>query len=92
MVLAGAVLAMLGACQSQAGVLAKWLDRSSWFAVWRLSFICPVPCCKEIRVSLKRGQFPLELHHRLWSLVSSGSGNTGGHSPTDSHTHRYSHL
>ena len=35
-------------CLSQAGIVSKRLDKSSWFLAWRFSAICPTVCDKEI--------------------------------------------
>ena len=38
---------------SQAGIVSKLLDESSWFLVWRLPSVHPTLCCKEIFISPK---------------------------------------
>jgi len=43
----------LSVCSSQAGVVSKRLDESSWLSAWRLSSICPTLCSKKISVSPK---------------------------------------
>ena len=38
-------------CLSQAGIVAKRLEESSWFLAWRLPSNYPTLCCKEIWAS-----------------------------------------
>ena len=49
--------AVLAVCQSvrlsQAGIVSKRLDKSSWSFVWMLPSTYPTLCCKEIWVSAK---------------------------------------
>jgi len=40
-------------CLSQADVVSKRLDESSWFLAWRLPSIYPTLCCPKISVSPK---------------------------------------
>jgi len=48
------------ACPSQAGIISKRLDKSSWFVAWRLPFTYPTVCFKEFGYLQKLGYFPLE--------------------------------
>jgi len=43
----------LSVCPSQAGIVSKQLDESSWFLARRLPSTDPTLCCKEIWVSPK---------------------------------------
>jgi len=47
-------------CPSQAGVISKRLDESSWFLAWRLPSTYPTLRFKEIRVSLEIRLLPSE--------------------------------
>ena len=49
---------------SQAGIVSKRLDESSWFLAWRLPSTYPTLCCKEIWVSLK---ISVGLCYKLWT-------------------------
>ena len=50
---------------SQAGIVSKRLDESSWFLARRPLSVYPTLRCKEIWVSPKLGYFPLELCPKL---------------------------
>ena len=54
-------------CLSQAGIVSKRLDESSWFWARRLRSTCPTLCYKEIGVSPKIRVLPLGLCHKLWT-------------------------
>ena len=50
---------------SQAGIVSKRLDESSWFSEWRLPSIYSTLCYKEIWVSPKIKVFPLGVCRKL---------------------------
>ena len=57
---------------SQAGIVSKPVDESSWFLAWRLPATYPtLLCCKEIWVSKKFECFPLGLCPKLWTYKIS---------------------
>ena len=55
-------------CPSQARIVSKRLDESSWVMICRPPFTYSTLLCKEIGYLQKYGYFPLGLCRKLWTL------------------------
>ena len=76
-------------CPSQADIVSKLLDESSWYLTRKLPSTYPTTCYKKIRVSPKIRVLPSGTLSQTSDLSSILHDNKKLHSSTDESTHYY---
>jgi len=61
----------MSVCLSQAGIVSKRLEGSSWFLACRLPSICPTLFCEEVRIPTKKRVLPSGTFSKLRTMKIS---------------------